>query len=384
MSTKKAVIVRRIQQAPSLLELLALPTAPYNEGHVVEYIRRWAAARPAVRLRQDEAGNLALTLKRGSTRRPPLVLAAHMDHPGFEARRMVGPKRLEAAWLGWVHPDYFLKTPVRFHDQGTWVRGTVRSVKIGMVRGRRRVTTARIDVPRPVAPGAIGMWDLPDPVVREGRVHARGCDDIAGVAAILDAFDALLTGRKPVNLIGLLTRAEEVGFAGAIAACRLGTIPRNARVVAVEISSELPGARMGEGPILRVGDSGEVFSPGLTAFCKLVAADLAKRDKTFKYQRKLMDGGMCESTVYYARGYDATGLCIALGNYHNMDTARKRIAGESIDLADYDGLVKWFVALATTHRAYGDGRAAVDKMIARLDRAQAPLLRRTVDRVRAK
>lgn len=365
----------------TLMDLLALPTAPYNEGHVVDYLRRWAAARPAIRLTQDATGNLVLKLKRGTSRGAPLVLAAHMDHPGFEARRMVGLRRLEASWLGWVHPDYFLKTRVRFYSEGSWIRGTVRSVKVGMVRGRRRVTTAQIDVAKPVPPGAIGMWDLPDPVVRNGRLHARGCDDIAGVSAILEAFDALLVSRTAVNVIGLLTRAEEIGFAGAIAACRAGTLPKNARVVAVEISSELPGARMGDGPILRVGDSGEVFSPDLTAFCKLIAADLAKRDKQFKFQRKLMDGGMCESTVYYACGYNATGLCIALGNYHNMDTARKRIATEYIHLADYEGLVKWFVALATTRRAYDDGTREVDKMITRLERVQKPLLRRTVSRV---
>lgn len=370
-------------ETSTLLELLALPTAPYNEGHVVDYIRRWAADRPAVKLSQDAVGNVVLKLERGPRGRSALVLAAHMDHPGFEAKRMHGPRRLEADWLGWVHPDYFPNARVRFFSEGRWVRGTVRDVKLATIRGRRRVKTAEIEVARAVAPGSIGMWDFPDPVVRGGRVYARGCDDVAGVAAILDALDQLARGRKPCHVLALLTRAEEIGFAGAIAACRKRTLPKDAQIVAVEISSEIPGVRMGDGPVLRVGDSSVTFSPGLTEFCRVVAGDLARKDKAFRFQRKLMDGGTCESTVYCAEGYEATGLCLALGHYHNMDTRRKRLAPECIHLADYDGLVKWFVALASTRRPFDAGGSQVHAMIARLERVQAPQLRRTASRVGA-
>lgn len=367
---------------PVLMDLLELPTAPLNEGYLVEYIRRWAADRPGIRFSQDSAGNVLLRLQRGSRGRPPLVLAAHMDHPGFEARRMRGDKRVEAAWLGWVHPDYFRNARVRFFSQGRWVRGTVRSVKLATIRGRRRVKTAEIEVARPVAPASIGMWDFPDPRIRSGRIHARGCDDVAGVAAILDAFDRLLRLRRPLRVMGLLTRAEEIGFAGAIAACRAGTLPRNARVVAVETSSEIPGVRMGEGPVLRVGDLACTFSPELTAWCRLVGQDVTKKSNGFKFQRKLMDGGTCESTVYQAWGYQATGLCLALGNYHNMDTRRKRLAPEFIHLSDYSQLVQWFVALATTQRPPEASSRELDGMISRLERVQAPQLRRTAERVR--
>lgn len=366
----------------TLVDLLTLPTAPFNEGYVAAYIREWAARRPAIKMKQDEVGNILLTLKRGASGRPPLVFAAHMDHPGFEAVRMRGPRRLEAAWLGWVHPDYFPNARVRFFSEGRWVRGTVRKVELAMIRGRRRVKTAQIEVAGDVAPGSLGMWNFPDPVIRGDMLFARGCDDVAGVAGVLDALDVLLRTRQPVNVRALLTRAEEIGFAGAIVASRTGTIPKDARIVAVEISSEIPGARMGEGPILRVGDLDSIFSPDLTEFCRLVAGDLAKKDKSFKFQRKLMDGGTCESTVYYSRGYDTTGLCLALGNYHNMDTRRKRLAPEYIHLADYRGLVKWFAALATTKRPFDVHSEKVDRMIARLDRVSTPQLRRTLKRVR--
>lgn len=359
-----------------LLDLLKLPTSPLNEQYIIEYVRQWSAGRPGLDFSRDSFGNIVLRLQRGKAERPPLVLCAHMDHPGFEARRMVRPGRVEAVWRGGVAPEYFAGSRVRFFVDGRWVRGTVREARVGEVRGRKRVKAAMIEVAGVVPVGAIGMWDLPGPVVRNGRIYARGCDDIAGVAAILDALDVLRRGRASVNTIALLTRAEEMGFAGALGACKAGTIPRDAHVVAVETSSEIPGVSMGNGPILRVGDVATIFSPGLTGFCGLVAKDLTKKDGSFRFQRKLMDGGTCESTVYYARGYDATGLCIALGNYHNMDTRRRRIAAEYIDLSDYAGLVKWFVALATTRRPYDSHHRVTSGMLAELERQLLPQLLR--------
>jgi len=61
--------------------------------------------------------------------------------------------------------------------------------------------------------------------------------------------------------------------------------------------------------------------------------------------------------------------------------ARKRLAAEYIDLGDYQGLVKWFIALATTRRDFDAGPAEVQTMIRRLDRVSTPRLVRTLARV---
>ena len=364
-----------------LADLLTLPTAPLCEQFVVDYIREWAGSRPECRLSQDEYGNLRVHLRRGPAHRQPLLFSAHMDHPGFEAQRMLAPDRLLATWRGWVAPEYFPGSGVRFYSAGRWVRGKINSTVTLLVRGRLRVQTAIIAVRGPVDRGSIGMWDLPDPVIRGSRIHARGCDDLAGVAAVLCALDDLRRRRVPVDVYGLFTRAEELGWTGAIAACRSGIIPRRARVIAVETSSELPGVPLGEGPIVRVGDSTGVFSPGLTAFCHEVGLELARRDRDFKPRRKLMDGGSTETLPYLDAGYNATGMCLALGNYHNMDRRRRRIGAEFIDLHDFAGLVRWFVALARSRRpCTGLGRA-VPQMVRRLDRTWTSRLRRTAGRV---
>ena len=162
---------------------------------------------------------------------------------------------------------------------------------------------------------------------------------------------------------------------GAIAAARLKTIPMKCFVVAMETSTELPSARMGDGPILWVGDRVSAFTPQATAHCHRVAGDLAKADKRFKYQRKLMDGGTCESSAYCQFGYEATGLCLALGNYHNVNVKRKRIAPEYIDLTDYDNVVKWFVELARSPHPYTGRDDTLRNQLKHVERTYKSLLR---------
>lgn len=366
----------------TLIELLTLPTAPLCEEYIVGYVRRWADRRPGIDFRRDEYGNVRLRIKRGAGRvASPVMFSAHMDHPGFEAEKMTGPRRLKAAWRGWVAPEYFPGTGVRFFSDGRWVRGTVKSTRTAVVRGRLRVVSVAAEMTGVVEPGSIGMWDLPDPVVRDARVYARGCDDVAGVAAVLCALDELARARRPLEAYGLLTRAEEVGWAGAIAACRSGIIPPRTRIIAVETSSEIPGVRLGHGPILRVGDSAAVFPNPLCAHTARVAKELARHRGGFKWQRKLMDGGSTESLAYLEYGHESIGMCLALGNYHNMDRRRKRIGAECIELNDFEGLVRWFVALAKDRRPSLDHDPVLRSTIVKQDRTWSSRLRRTVGRM---
>lgn len=363
-----------------LCDLLSLPTAPFAERYLIEYITRFCAARRSAKVTVDGVGNLLVRVKRGNPRVPrPVCLTAHLDHPGFIALKMKRNAGLIAEWRGGVKPEYFVGTGVRFFDEGRWIRGVIR--KIDTVRTgagtTRKVKTAEVEIRRPVPPGAVGMWDIPDPRIREHRIYARGCDDVAGAAALLGCLDQLDRQRQPVDAYFLFTRAEEVGFIGALHACRLGTIPKKCIVVAVENSSEIPGVRMGNGPILRVGDKSSIFTPQVTAFCGSIAEQLMRTQPGFKFQRKLMDGGTCESSAYCQRGYDATGICIALGNYHNMNVRRKRIGPEYVDLRDFENMVRWFVELCQPGSRFDAHRDGLARRLDKLEREYGSLIRRT-------
>jgi endoglucanase len=329
---------------------LSRPTAPYREGEVIAWVREFAAARPRLRLREDPDGNLELT-RRGVLRSPsPLVLAAHMDHPGFRAlgaRRAGAGFTIEALFLGGVRAEFFPGARVRFFTPEGAVGARVRRTRPDPRRGGQRVTlVAR----RAVAAGTFGMWDLP--AFRRARrdpdlLETRAADDLAGVAAVLALLDSIerIDPRRRVDVRGLFTRAEEVGFVGALAVAQGRRLPRAARIVAIEASKALPSAPQGAGPILRVGDRASSFDDGLGRWIARVGERLAgPRGDRFAFQRKLMDGGTCESTAYQLWGYRCAAMCLALGNYHNM-SERGRIAAESIRLSDLVGLVRFFEGL---------------------------------------
>jgi endoglucanase len=289
------------------------------------------------------------------------VFTAHMDHPGFVAGTMVDSHTLEAHFYGGVSPDYFVGSRVRFFDLGQEVRGTITAYR---TPDQRRPGRATLRVSSPIAPKSPGMWDQ-----GEGRFVgkcflSRVCDDLAGAAAALAMLDELCRKPPKVAVAVLLTRAEEEGFIGAIAASLHPTLLRKTdRLIAIECSSVQPYAPQGDGAIIRIGDRTSVFNSSLSYFITQVAADRAKKDKRFKYQRALMPGGTCEATVYDVYGFTAGSICVPLGNYHNMDKKREKIAPEFIDVSDWDNMVKLFVEVARRGHEYEPGHAMLKERL---------------------
>lgn len=363
-------------------EVLSLPTAPFAEHAVISYVEDFVRQRPGVSLSRDLAGNLLLTLgnaAKSGDGRAGVCITAHMDHPGFVADRMGKDGLLRAWWRGGVPPERFPGAKVRFHVDGRWIKAEVVETRVVKRDGRKRVTTVTLRPKGEIPRFSLGMWDFPDPAFRGGAVHARACDDLAGVAAILCAVDDLCRLNREASACFLLTRAEEVGFVGAMAACRNGLIPTGILVVNVETSSLRAGAIPGNGPVLRVGDKMSVFTPAATAFCEDVAERLQKRRKGFAFQRKLMDGGTCEASVFCQRGFDATGICLALGNYHNVDDQRPRLSPEYVNLKDFENMVLWFTALAESATEYQGRDVRLEERLLGLEKEYAKLLAASVN-----
>ena len=350
-----------------LSTVCSLPTAPFAEKHVVEFVRGFVARRKKLALREDQFGNLLIELKSRS-KLPRWVFTAHMDHPGFVARKMVDG-RLLADFRGWVKVDYVRGTAVRFFDSQGEVAGKVVETTVDEYDRLEVPHRVLAEVERNVEPGSPGMFDqgigrYAGGIFRAKRFFCRACDDLAGVAACLAMMDRLSrkTPKSPVAV--LLTRAEEEGFIGCIAACEHETLlQKDDRVIAIETSSEQPAAPMGNGVIIRVGDKASIFNSALTYFLGQEAEELKKKHESFSYQRALMPGGTCEATVYDIYGYTAASLCVALGNYHNMDVKRRRIGPEYIDAMDWENMVKLFVRLAERGHEFEPGHAVLRERV---------------------
>ncbi|MEI6665357.1 MAG: M20/M25/M40 family metallo-hydrolase [Chloroflexota bacterium] len=356
-------------------EVLSIPTASYLEHGVRAYLREFAEAR-RLEYGEDEFGNAYIRYQRGRPRRP-LVLGAHIDHPGFVVTTVAG-KRLTLEFRGGVAASYGKGERVRIYGSDDLEpRGTATLTKIEAgERGMIASANARLE-DGDVEVGDLALWDVTPFRLRGEIVHARACDDLAGAVSVLATLDRVLAARKPGTLIGLFTRAEEVGLRGASVVGRARLLPDDALVVAVETSSMAGGrAEQGAGPVIRIGDAIHVFSPMITRWMVGLAQELASTDATFHYQRKLMDGGTTEATAYDLYGYETGAACMALGNYHNAGP-RGRIAAETVHLGDLEGLVRIFVRMLETVPKAETYLDALRKRLDGLGRAAERPLRRS-------
>ncbi|MBL8762937.1 MAG: hypothetical protein JNM07_01540 [Phycisphaerae bacterium] len=374
---------RRDEHLGWLKTVTQIPTAAGHEWRVIDWVKRWAAERPELVVTADGAGNLVVAPEEPwRSPNPPVYFTAHMDHPAFVVERIVGPGTVELSFRGGVMDVFFDDAPVLIHPrEGPPLAAHLTAHSPSGHRifkcylAELDDTSGRAST-REIRPDDVGTWLLlPSEIDAKGLLHAPACDDLAALAAALGAFDTLRLlkagGHATEDVRLLFTRAEEVGFVGAIAACKRGTLPRLARVVALENSRAFPDSPIGGGPIVRVGDRLSTFTPWLTSACAKRAEDVfagpaqptAQQTKAAAakrpWQRKLMAGGACEASVFCASGYDATCLCLPLGNYHNMAHLSEiqghaydreaygppRAAREFISVTDFVGLVDLLVSI---------------------------------------
>jgi putative aminopeptidase FrvX len=128
------------------------------------------------------------------------------------------------------------------------------------------------------------------------------------------------------------------------------------------MSKERPWARIGNGPVVRVGDRSTMFDPLATAFLLRAADHCRERKSAFRVQRCLMDGGTCEATAFVGFGYRAGGLCLSLGNYHNIGK-NLRPRAEYVSVNDLEQLVTLTVAAAAESPDSGAANALLRRQV---------------------
>lgn len=374
-----------------LREVVSVPTVSYLEGGVIDYLRGFAGER-ALDYHEDEFGNAYVSYRRGRRRRP-LVLGAHTDHPGFVVTGVSGVRgrRVQLEFRGGLSAEYGKGEALRLYrprELRPYGRALITSIRRGE-RGRIAGAAATVEAGAGEAgasiapqPGDLALWDVAPCRIRGQTVHARQCDDLAGAAAVLATLDSVAAARRDGHLVGLFTRAEEDGLRGASAAARERLLPEDSLVVAVETSSFAGGrAEQGGGPIIRIGDAVHVFSPAVSNWMTALAQELAAGDTSFRFQRRLMDGGVTEATAYDLYGYETGAACVALGNYHNAGP-RGRIAAETVHLGDLEGLVRLFERMVETAPRFGRYLPELLRRYDRLGRQAAPALRRSAGAAR--
>jgi endoglucanase len=322
-------------------DLLACPTAPFREFAVQSCIIDFCT-RKNIHFRQDDMGNIIAVYGK---RYPEAHIAfeAHMDHPGFIIEKDSRAGKTTAMFYGGVEEEYFAGTGVRVYTTAGEITGTITRTSF---HPKQRIKRAWLSLKGAVNKGDTAMWDLPAFKVRGDRLYSRACDDLVGCVAILALLAELSRRRIRKRVTAVFTVAEECGLHGAKYLCMKKRLPKSMNIFTVETSKTSANAPIGDGVVIRVGDRGQIFNSPLTRFMMSAARQAKKRNPSFKHQRKLMDGGTCESSLYQAFGYCTSALCVPLGNYHNRNFKQKKIRAEYVSISDLENMVALFIEMA--------------------------------------
>ncbi len=317
-----------------LARLGAQPAVAFHENGVATAVRG-ALTEIGAASRTDNFGNIIARIPGSDPDGvPPIAFMAHMDHPGFEIVGRDGDYLIGKA-SGGIPPGAFAPGVPLQIILPAGHRITAETVgHHGEERHRRaqiRLTdSSSEDIPIP----SPAVFDLPDFSVQDDRIVMRAADDLAGCGCILSALDSLHSEPPDGDVYGVFTRAEEVGLVGARLLAEARTLPLDTLMVSLESSRTLPGAEIGGGPVIRVGDAGSTFNSDAESALIRAREVLSAANSNFRSQRQLMSGGVCEASAFNAWGYRSTGVAFPLGNYHN-GAEDGSIAAEYIHRDDY-------------------------------------------------
>ncbi len=325
-----------------------------GDGHAIDYLAR-LGAQPAVAFhengvatavrgalteigagwRTDNFGNIIARIPGVAPEGvPPIAFVAHMDHPGFEIVGRAGDDLIGQA-LGGVPPRSFASGVPLWVVLPAGRRLAAETVGPYGDAAQRQVL-ARLteavgeDIPVP----SPAVFNLPDFSAQDDHLVMRAADDLAGCGCILAALGSLRTDPPEGDVFGVFTRAEEVGLVGARLLAESRVLPMDTLVVSLESSRTLPGAEIGGGPVIRVGDAGSTFNSDAESALIRAREILSAGTTNFRCQRQLMSGGVCEASAFNAWGYRSTGMAFPLANYHN-GAEDGSIAAEYIHRDDY-------------------------------------------------
>ncbi len=323
-----------------LREILTLSTAPFHEELVAERVKAFAAER-GLKVKEDRAGNLVLEYRNPRKGQRPVAFTCHMDHPGFEVIETRG-HQAKLRLLGGVDEPTLKNSSVLLRHEGKPVKAEVLSVKMAKDR-RKDDTTLRVRCASPVAPGDWGHFDLVKLSLAGGKIRSKALDNLLSAALILCLLDDFSTSKRKAHVYGVFTVAEEVGFVGAMELVRSNLLPKRVPMVVMETSRELPGFKIGGGPVVRVGDRMSIYDDELTRWLTETGEALDAKRPDFQFQRALMPGGACEATLFQMEGRPTCALAIALANYHNM--GRNGAAPEWVNRRDAEQMLMLLTAL---------------------------------------
>ncbi len=220
-----------------------------------------------------------IAIKKGKTKSPKIMLAAHMDEVGLMVKTIMKDGFLQFTKMGGIDDRILPAQRVMVHTKKGAFPGIIGSKPphIQKEEERKKIITYDdlfIDIGAESKEAAVKLgvsigdsvaFDVKYSKLGGDAVIGKAFDNRAGCITMVETLKLLTQTECTVCAVG--TVQEEVGLRGAAAAA-FGVDPDLALALDVTIAGDVPGVRefdttvkMGKGPALTISDSGLITHP---------------------------------------------------------------------------------------------------------------------------
>jgi tetrahedral aminopeptidase len=285
----------------------------------------------------DTLGNLTAR-KKGSGDGLKVMVAAHMDEIGVMVTHITEKGFLRFTNIGGVYTHTLLGSRVRFAD------GTLGVVYSEKIEDRNQVhplakhyidvgATSREDCPVPV--GTPAVFDRAF-ASHNGRLTAKSMDDRIGCVIAIEALKRLES--SPHDVYFVFSVQEEVGTRGAQTAAN-SLLPDVGIALDVTTTGDTPESRimsvnLGDGPAIKVRDSGMIAHAGLVRVMRNRA-----EEASIPYQMEVLDGGSTDARSIQIAGPGSAAGCISIPCRYVHSQS------ETVAIADVENSIKLLVEI---------------------------------------
>lgn len=285
----------------------------------------------------DPLGNL-IAHRQGNGDGLKIMIAAHMDEIGVMVTHITEEGFLRFTNIGGVYTHTLLGNRIQFAD------GTVGIIYSDSIEDRAKVhpfSKHYIDV------GAASKEDCPVSIgdaagfLREfmanGRhLTAKSMDDRIGCVVAIETMKRLTN--SPHDIYFVFSVQEEVGTRGAQAAANK-ILPDVGIALDVTLTGDMPESKtmavsLGDGPAIKVKDSGMIAHRGLVQIMRQAAEKIS-----IPYQLEVLDGGTTDARPIQIAGPGSAAGCISLPCRYVHSQS------ETVDIQDVENAIKLLVEL---------------------------------------
>lgn len=286
----------------------------------------------------DAMGNL-IARKRPAAANPlKVMIAAHMDEIGVMASHITDKGFVRFTNIGGVFSHTLFGGRVRFANGTLGVIGTDRLDDMSAIHPLSKHyidvgATSRDDCP--VRVGDAAHFERPL-AVQGDRLTAKSMDDRIGCYVAVEALKRL--GATPHDVYFVFSVQEEVGTRGAEASANR-ILPDIGISLDVTRTGDVPetramDVRLGDGPAIKVKDSGMIAHAGLVRLMRRRAEEAG-----IAYQLEVLEGGTTDAKPIQLAGPGAAAGCISIPCRYIHTPS------ETVDARDVEGAIQLLVAV---------------------------------------